>query len=268
MAIAAGLIGFGAVGATVARLIEDGLAGPTILVGVVVRDPARYATDAERLGIPFVPAAAELIALGPEVVVEAGGHDGLRQHVPSLLAAGIDVLAISVGALADPDVLAELERAAVSGGGRLRVPSGAIAGLDAISAAAVLGLDRVIHTVRKPPGSLLAAAEAEVVIRSGVEHQLYAGPAREAARRFPANVNVVAAVSLAGLGFERTEVRVIADPAVERNIHEVMVEGVFGRLSIRIENTPSDENPRTGRIVAASVVRTLRGRTEPIVVGG
>lgn len=268
MALATGLIGFGAVGGTVAKLIGDGLAGPAALVGVVVRDPARHAADAERLGIPFVAGAAELIALGPEVVVEAGGHDGLRRHVPAILAAGIDVLAISVGALADADLLAELERAAVTGGGRLCVPSGAIAGLDAISAAAVLGLDRVVHTVRKPPASLLDAADAEAVVRSGVARELFAGSAREAAPRFPANVNVAAAVSLAGIGFERTEVRVIADPAVERNTHEVLVEGAFGRLSIRIENTPSDENPKTGRIVAASIARTLRGRTEPIVIGG
>lgn len=268
MAIAIGLIGFGAVGATVTRLIGDGVAGPTALVGVVVRDLARHTLDSDRLGIPFVGRTEELIALGPDVVVEAGGHEAFRSHVPAILAAGIDALAISVGALADAALLAEVERAATSGGGRLRVPSGAIAGLDALSAAAVLGLDRVVHTVRKPPAGLLGPEETAAVTRSGVARELYAGPAREAVLRFPANVNVVAAVSLAGIGFERTEVRVIADPAVRHNTHEVSVEGVFGRLSILIQNTPSEENPKTGRIVAASIVRTIWGLSEPIVVGG
>jgi aspartate dehydrogenase len=190
-----------------------------------------------------------------------------QQHVPALLAAGIDVISISVGALADPALLAEVERAATSGGARLRIPSGASAALDAISAASVSGLDRVVHTVRKPPATLLPADEARAVVESGQPRILYDGPARAATQLFPANVNVVAAVSLAGIGLDRTEARVIADPAVRHNTHELEVSGDFGRLSVKMENIPSDENPKTGRIVPASLVRALRGLSEHVLIG-
>lgn len=261
------LIGYGAVGSAVARMVRDGAAGPASLVGVLVRHPENHSADEVALGIPFFAETEAAIALRPDVVLESGGHDAFRQHVPALLAAGIDVLAISVGALADPDLLAEIERAAAAGGSRLRIPSGAIAALDAISAANVSGLDRVVHSVRKPPATLLGAEEARAVVESGQPRVLYSGPAREATQLFPANVNVTAAVSLAGIGLDRTEVRVIADPSVVHNTHEVEVEGDFGRLFIRMENVPSVENPKTGRIVPASLVRSLRALSEHVVVG-
>lgn len=267
MAPTAALIGYGAVGGVVARMIAEGAAGPASLVAVVVRDPGRHQADQARLGIPFLSNAEDVVALRPDVVLEAGGHEAFRQHVPGLLAAGIDVIALSVGALADPEVLAEVERAAASGASHLRIPSGAIAGLDAISAAAVGDVARVVHTVRKPPMTLLDGDDAAEVIRSGEPRVLYAGPARAATKLFPANVNVVAAVSIAGIGFDRTEVRVIADPSVRYNTHEVEVEGDFGRLQVRIENIPSDENPKTGRIVALSLVRTMRGLSETVLAG-
>ncbi len=191
----------------------------------------------------------------------------MREHVEPILRAGVEVLGISIGALSDPALLDALCEAARVGGTRLRVVSGAIAGLDAISSAAVIGLDEVTHTVRKPPAALLPPEEARAVVAGGEPRELYLGPAREAARRFPENVNVAAAVSLAGIGLDRTQVRVIADPGVARNTHEVSVRGAFGTLEIRIQNIPS-ENPRTGRIVAPSLARGLRAYTEQIVVGG
>ncbi len=261
-----GLVGYGAVGSDVAQLVKDGQAGDAGIVGVLVREPGRYAAATERHGFPFLSVLDELLALQPDLVVEAGGHDAFRQNVPAILSAGVDVLSLSVGALAEPATYDAVCEAARRGGTRLRVASGAIAGLDAVSAAAVGGLDRVVHTVRKPPATLLDPDAAASVMAGGEPAEIFAGSAREAALRFPANVNVMAAVSLAGVGLDRTEARVVADPAVNRNIHEVLVEGAFGRLSIRIENQPS-ENPKTGRIVAMSVVRALRAHGEPIVVG-
>lgn len=268
MTLKVALIGYGAVGAGVARMIREGAAGPVTLAAVVVRDPDRHADHAADLGVPFVADGNALLVLRPDVVLECGGHDAFRQHVPTILAAGIDVIAISVGALADPDLLAEVERSAAAGGSRLRIPSGAIAALDAISAAAVSGLDRVVHSVRKPPPTLLPADEARAVIESGEPRVLYDGPARAATQLFPANVNVVAAVSLAGIGLDRTEARVIADPAVHHNTHELEVIGDFGRLTVKMENIPSNENPKTGRIVPASLVRALRALSERVLVGG
>lgn len=261
-----GLIGFGTVGRAVAELVASGVAGEAALVGVLVRDPRRYAGSELVRGARFVRTAGELVALRPAIVVEAAGHGAVRDHVPPVLEAGIDVLAISVGALADESMLARLRTAAEAGGSRLRVVPGAIGGLDAIGAAALARVDRVVHVVRKPPAALLSAEELDRFAADGGERVLFAGPAREAALRFPANVNVVAAVSLAGIGLDRTEARVIADPRVTRNTHEVLVEGSFGRLSIRMENAPTD-NPRTGRIVPLSIVRALRAAREPITVG-
>ncbi len=259
------IVGFGSVGRGLADLVRGGAAGPVEVVGVLVRDPARYADIAADWQWPFVDSAEDLLALHPRVAVEAAGHGGLRQHAPALLGAGVDVIAISVGAFSDHALLTALLDAARAGGARLRVASGAIAGLDAIGAAAVLGLDEVTHTVRKPPASLLPAEDAREVVRSGQAQVVYEGPAREAARLFPENVNVTAAVSLAGLGLDRTHVRVIADPAVSRNTHEVVARGAFGSLEVRMQNVPS-QNPKTGRIVAPSLARALRSYTDTLVI--
>ena len=173
---------------------------------------------------------------------------------------------ISVAAFADAAFQQRVERAAHDYGRRLYLATGAIAGLDAIAAAAVGGLDSVTHSVRKPPRGLLPASEAAEVERSGAALELYSGPAREAAIRFPENVNVAAAVSLAGLGLDRTTVRVVADPAVSRNTHEVEARGAFGELRVLLQNVPS-ENPKTGRLTAMSMIKVLRNLTAPVVVG-
>jgi len=266
MTLRVGLIGYGAVGREVLDMVADGAAGHAQVVAVLVRDPGRYRSTSDRTRTPFVGERSALVAVRPDVVIEAAGHEAFREHVPALLEAGIEVLGISVGALADSELLDTVRLAAERGGTRLRIPSGAIAALDAISSAAVGRVERVTHTVRKPPHGLLPADEAEAVIASGQPRELFAGPAREAALRFPANVNVVAAVSLAGIGLDRTEARVVADPALTRNTHEVLVEGHFGRLAVTIENIPSS-NPKTGRIVAYSLVRALRAYSESVVIG-
>lgn len=256
-----GLIGFGAIGRAVAALVAAEAAGSVAIVGVLVRDPAR---SRPQLAAPAVGTAMALLALAPEVVVEAGGHAALATHGPAILRAGRDLIAVSVGALADPATHDALIAAAQEGGARLIVASGAIGGLDALSAAALGGLARVTHTTRKPPRSLLPADEAAALTEA---RELFRGSARAGALRYPESINVAAAVSLAGIGLDRTEVRVIADPGVSRNHHEVVAEGTFGRFCFTIENVPSDDNPRTGRLVAPSIVRALRRRRAPLVVG-
>ncbi len=263
--LAVGIVGFGAVGRGLAALIREGAAGPVDVVGVLVRDADRYAEAAAETGWPFVSSAKALLERQPRVAVEATGHGGLRQHGPTLLRAGVDVIAISVGAFSDDELLRSLASAARAGHARLRIASGAIAGLDAIGAAAILGLDEVTHTVRKPPASLLPAEDAREIVASGRAQVVYEGPARDATRLFPENVNVTAAVSLAGIGLDETHVRVIADPAISRNVHEVVARGAFGALEIRMQNIPS-ENPKTGRIVAPSLARALRAYTNPIII--
>lgn len=257
-----GLIGLGAIGQQVARLLHESDAGREItLVAALVRDAARSRPPGSP---PLVTSCGQLLALRPNIIVEAAGHDALREHGPRILEAGCELLALSVGALAEPDTEAALLVAARTGRAQLRVLSGAIGALDAIAAAAVGGLERVTHTTRKPARALLPPAEADALTEP---QELFRGSAREGALRFPESINVAAAVSLAGIGLDRTEVRVIADNGVTRNRHEVVAEGAFGTLRFTIEGVPSAENPKTGRLVAMSVVHALRARRAPLVIG-
>ncbi|HEX3246394.1 MAG TPA: aspartate dehydrogenase [Chloroflexota bacterium] len=262
------MIGFGAIGKGVGELFDRRQVPNVRLEYVLIRDlsrvpgswrhdpPGQFTTDVERL-----------LGSRSTLVIEAAGHDGLADLGEGVLRAGKDLLVVSAGALSDESLHNRLLSAARAGGSRLLVASGAIGALDAISAARIGGLDEVIHTTRKNPRMLFPADEARKVTARGDERLLYDGPAREGVRRFPENVNVAAAVSLAGIGFDRTTLRVIADPRVERNMHEVVARGYFGELRLEIRNIPSDANPRTGRIVALSVVKALTNRTAPEVIG-
>jgi aspartate dehydrogenase len=253
------LIGFGAIGQPVVDLAER-YRDEFEIVAAFTRSgvPRQRATS-----LPLVGTLDELLRLRPDVVVEIAGHDALREHGPHVLSAGIDLVAVSVGVLAIPEVERDLLAAAQEGGSQIRVASGAIGALDALAAAAIGGIDRVTHTTRKPARTLLGD-EANGITD---EREVFNGPAREAALRFPESVNVTAAVSLAGIGFDRTLVRVIADPAVDRNVHQVEADGDFGLLRFEIRNVPSDDNPKTGRIVAMSIVSTLRQPGLPLSIG-
>jgi aspartate dehydrogenase len=257
------LIGLGQVGAAVADGILRGEAGDARLVGALVRDPARVPATL-RDAISVTNSVDDFLALPTALVIELGGHDALRAHGVRVLDAGKDLMTISVGALADSSLHEALRGAATRSGRRMLVPSGAIAGLDAIGAAAMGDLREVMHTTRKP----VAAFTPEQLGGSipSEPRLLFDGPAQDGVLRFPENVNVAAAVSLAGIGLARTRLRVFADPTVERNRHEVVVEGDFGRLRIEIENQPTS-NPKTGRIVSLSVLKAIRNLSAPIVFG-
>lgn len=256
-----GLIGLGTIGGSVARLAAYHAPDQIAFVGALVHDDARERGS----GLPPIFASAEaLLAVEPDVVVEAGGHDALALHGPAILRAGCDLVMVSVGALARPEVYDAISAAARAGNSRAIVASGAVGALDAISSAALGGLDRVTHTTRKPPHTLLAPDEATALREA---REIFRGSAREGALRFPESINVAAAVALAGIGLDRTEVCVIADPAVTRNQHEIVAEGAFGSLRFAIENVPSESNPKTGRLVALSIVQTLLRRRAALVIG-
>ena len=263
-----GLIGFGSIGRKLGEAIVDGRAGRSELAAVLVRSPEKLGPDAgARLGCLVTNDAADFLATAMDLVIEVAGHDALKAYGEDVLRQGKDLLLISVGALADAGFQQRLERAAHDYGRRVYLATGAIAGLDAIAAAAVGGLDAVTHSVRKPPRGLLPPDEATAVERSGEPRELYSGPAREAAIRFPENVNVAAAISVAGLGLDRTTVRVVADPTVIRNTHEIEARGAFGELRVVLQNVPS-ENPKTGVLTAMSLNKALRNLTAPVVIGG
>jgi aspartate dehydrogenase len=161
-----------------------------------------------------------------------------------------------------------IQRAAQTGA-RIVVPTGALLGLDAVRAAAQGPVASITLTTRKPPGGLAGAPHIEkhnIDLNVSEPTLVFSGSAREAAAGFPANINVGAALSLAGIGPDRTRVEIWADPTVDRNTHTVTVEADAARFTMTIENVPS-ENPRTGKLTPLSVLATLRGLVEPMRVG-
>lgn len=257
-----GLIGLGAVGQGMLRLLAERAHGEFEVVAALVRDQDRI-RDCESCSL--VKTVDELLAARPDVVLEAGGHHALATNGPAVLRGGCDLLMISIGALADPGVERDILRSAELGLSRAFVVSGAIGGLDALASAAIGGLDTVTVTTRKPAATFLSQLDGPATVGGVVE--IFRGSAREAALKFPESVNVAAAVSLAGIGFDRTHVRVIADPGIDRNLHEVVAEGAFGRLRVEISNVPTEMNPRSAKLVAMSAVHALVRRRSILVVG-
>lgn len=191
----------------------------------------------------------------PDLVIECAGHGAVVHTVPALLEAGIDVVIASIGALADPVLKQSLEQAAQRGGARLILVSGAIGGLDAMRSARAAGLDEVLYLGRKPPQAWAGTpAETEFDLAAITEPTtIFRGTAAQASVRYPKNANVTAAVALSGVGFEATQVELVADPTVQKNVHEVQARGAFGELSIRLVNNPLPDNVKTSWLAALSI---------------
>jgi aspartate dehydrogenase len=254
-----GIVGMGVIGTHIARAITAGIPGVT-LAGVHVRDPAKAK------GFPAV-SLPELIQRS-DLIVEAATQAALGEFAPAVLAAGKHLMVISVGGLLG--VLDGWTRLAEKHGCRILVPSGAIAGLDGVKGAREGAITQVTMESRKPPRGLAGApyiVEKCIDLEAISEETLiFEGTATDACRAFPANVNVVAALALAGVGAERTRIKVFAVPGLARNTHRIMVEGEFGRLAIQVENVPS-ENPRTGKLSYLSAIALLRDLGATVRVG-
>lgn len=253
-----GLIGLGSIGQDLTTLVQEQAADRIELVGAVVADLSRPDRP-----LPVFSSVQEMMDHNPDVFVEVAGHEGLKQHGPDVLAHGLDLYFVAVGALADASFETEFRTAANQSTGQARVVSGAIGALDAIAGAARGGLDRVQHTVRKPPQTLLGEEGKNLT----EPREIFRGSAREAALAYPESVNVSAAVSFAGIGLDRTTVTIMVDPAVSRNVHTVEAEGEFGSLRFEIQNVPSRRNPKSGALVAMSALHQLLKIREPIAVG-
>ena len=263
-----GIAGCGTIGRKVATELDAGAVHGVVVGGITSRNMERAKRFAATLDCsPPVVELERLVEL-VDLVVEAAPASAMETIAVATLCAGKDLMALSGGALLERDDLFKL---AEKNGATIYVPSGAIAGLDGVAGACAGRIDSLTMITRKPPAGLRDAPGIEV---SGVDLDtvseptvVFEGPALEACRLFPANVNVSAALSMAGLGPQRTRIRIYADPTVNKNTHDIIVEGEFGRLSIRIENTPSDENPRTGKLSALSALATLRKITSTVQVG-
>lgn len=268
------VVGTGAIGRHLLEAIVDGVAGAIEVVAIA--DVPERAEDlaqlAGRFGCTWHTDPMDVLAAAPDVVVEAAGPAVVRQFAGRWLDGGADVLTMSVGALADPDLLRDLASAAQRSGRHVLVPAGAIGGLDAIRAARIGGLDSVELRTTKPPRALVGApylVEAGVDVETFTDATIvFDGPATEAVVAFPSNLNVVAALSLAGLGPDRTRVVLVADPTSDRNVHEVRASGSFGELYVRLENRPTPGNPKTSLLAPLSALALLRRLSDPIQVGG
>jgi aspartate dehydrogenase len=263
-----GVVGCGAIGSEVARAIDSGLVRAE-LVGVHDLRDEVASRLANALEHPPRVLSLESLVDAVQLVVEATAKDVAPLVIRAAVERGRDVVVLSVGGLLG--CLDEVRTLAERRGAHIYVPTGAIAGLDAVKAAAVARIDRVTLTTRKPPRGLAGAPHivATGIDLTGIREPtvIFSGSARDAVPAFPANVNVAAALSLAGIGADATRVQVVADPTSDKNVHEIEVEGEFGRLSIRIENVPSPSNPKTSYMAALSAIALLRRLTATLVVG-
>lgn len=263
-----GIAGLGAIGLKVARKVDAGEVPGVTLAAVAARDVEK--AKAKLAGFRAPPPVVDLAELAKraDVVVECIPASNFRAVAEPTLKAGRTFMPLSVGALLDNADLVDFAKAH---GGRIVVPSGAILGLDAIRAVAEGNVESVQIITRKPPKGLEGAPLLKERGQSleGLKEKLllFSGSAREAAKGFPANLNVSVAVALAGIGPDRTRIEVWADPSVTRNTHTVIVKSDSSDLTMTIENIPSAENPRTGTITALSVIAALRRLTAPLIVG-
>jgi len=267
-----GIIG----GGTIARLflehIKRGDLGDAQVVAIAGRsDASRGKPLAQEYGVAFVTSFDELFAQRPDVVVEAASHGAVRDYAEKLLGKGVAVIVLSGGALCDDALRERLERAAQKSGALLYVPSGGIGGLDALKAACIAGVDEVTIAVTKPAAAWKGIAYVE---KLGVDldglrgpYVLFEGSAREGVPHFPANVNIAAVLAMAGIGFDKTRLKVIADPALRYNTHFIDIKGKTGNISIKLENVPAPDNPKTAWLACYSALAALKLVKSPVRYG-
>lgn len=261
-----GVIGYGAIGREVADAWRRGDLGPEVdLAAVLVRRPrddgsgdALITSDSDRF-----------FAAGLAAVLECAGHGAVRAHGVRALETGADLVLTSIGALTDDGLFDRLQAAAEASRRRLIVASAGIGALDILSAAAVGGLDRVAMTVRKGPSAWYGTEAEQLCDLDNLREPfvLFEGPVREGARRYPQNVNIAAATALAGIGLDRTRLRIVADPTTTTHVVEIEAEGAFGRFHFKEDVVPTAGNPKTGRLVAMAVIKTVRQLAAPVVIG-
>ena len=271
-----GVIGGGGMAATMLQALADGLPHKLDHLSLLVDSSGRAAGAA--LLDQLAGRVAEGVALHddfdgfmantPDLVAECAGHGAVRQYGALVLAAGVDLIVVSVGCLADDALMQALEAAGRRGGAQMILPAGAVGGIDVLAAARLSGLESVTYTGRKPPLAWRGTAADRLVDLGALTEAVtfYEGSARDAARDYPQNANVAATVALAGAGFDATRVHLVADPALTRNVHEVTVRAGCGDFTIRLEGRPSPLNPKTSLTAGFSMARAVLNRILPVQV--
>ena len=211
---------------------------------------------------------ASLLADKPDAVAECASHVAVHDYGPAILEAGRDLIVISIGSLSDEALYTRLAQAATTGGARLVLPAGALGGIDALSAARLSGLESVVYTGRKPPKAWKGTPAEKLLALDTIKEPVvfFEGSARMAATVYPFNANVAATLAIAGIGLDNTQVRLVADPGIERNVHEFAVRSACGDFAVKLEGRPSPANPKTSLLAGYSVARELINRAGGSVV--
>jgi aspartate dehydrogenase len=268
------LIGCGTIGTMIAKAIDAGSAGKVELAWLFdVRSESCELLAKKLRSKPKLAKNVEEILADKSIdlVVEAASQAAVAQYALDVFESKKDLMIMSVGALGDEKLLENIKKKAERAGKKVHVPSGAILGIDGIKAAKIAGIEEATLTTRKPAKTL---ALSGYVRERGIDLTkikkptvVFEGPAREAVKAFPESVNVAATLSLAGIGFDKTKVRIVADPSLDRNVHEIHVRGKAGEFVTEARNVPSPDNPRTSYLAALSAIRMLRNLTENVKIG-
>ncbi|MBN1677836.1 MAG: aspartate dehydrogenase [Candidatus Thermoplasmatota archaeon] len=263
------VIGCGAVGTTIARAVE---AVPDIDVVYLTDRSKECATRLQEkmTKVRYVPDIVPILT-DIALVVEAASQEAARYYLPLALSAGVDILVMSVGVFQDDEFQTDAFRLAKRKGARVYMPSGAIGGVDALSAASLEDIQEVTLTTTKPPSAfeMNPYLESKGIAASSLRErtEVFFGTAREAVKHFPQNINVAATISLAGIGFERTKIRIVCDPQVATNEHHLKAKGTFGELDVVTRNVPSPRNPKTSFLAALSAISAIKKITGVVWVG-
>lgn len=257
-------IGWGAIATRVAELLAE-RGAPVDIVAVAVRDAAKARPD--------LPAAARLITAPEELarfdfdmIIEAASRASAAVWGEAALRHAKRFVVSSASAFCDDRLLARLIEVARETGGQIVVPPGALGGMDALAAAAILRVDEVAHAIVKPPPAWRGTRAEEILDLGDVKARtvFFSGTAREAADEFPQNANVAVICALAGIGLDRTRVELVADPAVSRNCHRLSASGAFGRMEVLFENEPLKTNPKSSEMAALNLVRLVENQLSPL----
>jgi aspartate dehydrogenase len=257
------LVGFGAIGRAIYQRLQS---SPLCKVkAIVVRSSSINALQAE-LGASIQ--VTDKIPSGTTLVLECAGHEALKMHVLPALKAGIECAVLSVGALSELGLPEALEEAAALGTTQVHLLSGAIGGIDAIAAAKIEGIEHVTYSGRKPPLGWKGSAAEKLIELESISQAttFFEGSARQAASQYPKNSNVAATIALAGLGLDNTQVKLIADPSITGNIHEIEISGAFGSMQLVMKGRPLADNPRTSALTVLSALRFLHNKASPITI--
>ncbi len=250
-----GLVGCGNISSEIVKVVNDGKVKVKI-ISLFDKDEEKSKKLAQRIHPkPKITSKIPDFLEGVDLVVEAASQEAVKSYAPTILENGENLMIMSVGALVDESFLKKLKKIAQEKGVKIYIPSGAILGLDGVKAGKVGKIRSITLTTRKNPRSLgLKPLKKEKI--------LFSGSAKEAVKKFPKNINVAATLSLVGIGFEKTKVKIIADPKVKNNTHEIKVKGNFGEFVTIAKNKPSPNNPKTSYLAVLSAISTLKKISE------